>query len=361
VRYLWYDRRADLFRQSHTSHGPIPNLSEEVDVLKPKIRWRGFNLVSMFTDHNDGNFDEADFRWIRDWGFNFVRIPMSYRLWAPHPDVYQIDEGMLEKVDRVIRLGQTYGLHVSLNFHRAPGYCINSGPDEPFDLWHDTSAEQAFAFHWNLFANRYRGIPSKDLSFDLVNEPPAPSEEGMRLEDYERVVRAGVAAIRQADPDRFILCEGHSVGNEPCWNLADLGIGQSCRAYYPSSLTHYRASWVPQTDWPVPVWPEENTSHPDPWNRERLYHHYENWAKLAESGVFVHCGEMGVYKYTPHPVTLAWYRDVLEILSEFQIGWSIWNFRRDFGILDTDRQDVAYEDWHGHKLDRQLLTLLQAY
>ncbi|MCL4520112.1 MAG: glycosyl hydrolase family 5, partial [Firmicutes bacterium] len=57
----------------------------------------------------------------------------------------------------------------------------------------------------------------------------------------------------------------------------------------------------------------------------------------------------------------AWYRDVLEILSEFQIGWSIWNFRRDFGILDTDRQDVAYEDWHGHKLDRQLLTLLQAY
>jgi endoglucanase len=287
---------------------------------------------------------------------------MSYRLWAPHPDPYQIEESMLEKVDRVVRLGETYGLHVSLNFHRAPGYCINPGPDEPFDLWRDQSAVDAFRYHWGLFAKRYHGIPSKALSFDLVNEPPRPTDDGMRLSDYERVVRAGVGTIREGDPDRLILCEGHSVGNEPCWNLADLGIGQSCRGYDPSSVTHYRASWVHRDHWSMPTWPgTETPPHREPASRETLYRHYAEWARLKESGVLVHCGEMGVYKYTPHDVTLAWYRDVLEILEEFGIGWAVWNFRRDFGILDTERSDVAYEDWHGHKLDRELLTLLQAH
>jgi endoglucanase len=39
----------------------------------------------------------------------------------------------------------------------------------------------------------------------------------------------------------------------------------------------------------------------------------------------------------------------------------LWEFRGSFGILDSQRQDVAYEDWHGHKLDREFLKLLQEF
>ena len=42
-----------------------------------------------------------------------------------------------------VELGQRYGLHVSLNFHRAPGYCINNPQREPFVLWSDRRAEDA--------------------------------------------------------------------------------------------------------------------------------------------------------------------------------------------------------------------------
>jgi hypothetical protein len=119
---------------------------------------------------------------------------------------------------------------------------------------------------------------------------------------------------------------------------------------------------VRRDHWAIPSWPErEGEGGGPPWTRERLRDHYARWAELQSRGILVHCGEMGVYKYTPHDVTLAWYRDVLGLLREFGIGWAIWNFRRDFGILDTERTDVAYEDWHGHKLDRQLLTLLQEF
>ena len=29
--------------------------------------------------------------------------------------------------------------------------------------------------------------------------------------------------------------------------------------------------------------------------------------------------------------------------------------------ISTGRKDIEYEDWHGHKLDRKMLTMLQKY
>ncbi len=80
-----------------------------------------------------------------------------------------------------------------------------------------------------------------------------------------------------------------------------------------------------------------------------------------KKGIGVHCGEGGCYSKTPHHVFMAWFSDVMDILKGHGIGYSLWNFRGSFGILDSDRADVEYEDWHGHKLDRKLLTLLQEH
>jgi hypothetical protein len=38
----------------------------------------------------------------------------------------------------------------------------------------------------------------------------------------------------------------------------------------------------------------------------------------------------------------------------------MWNFNGEFGILDSNRSDVQYENWYGHQLDRKLLTMLQS-
>jgi len=50
---------------------------------------------------------------------------------------------------------------------------------------------------------------------------------------------------------------------------------------------------------------------------------------------------------------------VVDILGSNDIGFALWNFRGDFGILNSGRVDVDYEDWHGHKLDRKLLDLIR--
>jgi endoglucanase len=322
-------------------------------------RWRGFNLLEMFYVASDGNWREDDFRWMAEWGFDFVRLPLCYTHWIEDDDPVKIAEAGLAKVDRAVELGRRHGLHVCLNFHRGPGYSVNREREEPFNLWKDQAALDAFILHWRTFAERYKGIAGSEVSFNLINEPAEPVA-AMTREDHERVVRATAKAIRAADPDRLIIADGVQWASIPCPELADLGIAQSCRAYAPSRVSHYKASWAGGENWEEPVWPGVK-EWGRVWDRGALEEFYRPWAALASQGVGVHCGEGGAYNRTPHPVLLAWLRDVLEILKGHNIGYALWNFRGSFGILDSQRPDVEYEDFHGHKLDRKLLELLQEH
>ena len=331
-------------------------------------RWRGFNLIERYSLDASAAFAEDDFRWIGGWGFDFVRLPLNYTHWITADDPFQIEEngpGMAQ-VDRAVELGERYRLHVCLNLHRAPGYCVNAARREPFDLWRDPEAAAAFCLHWQTLARRYHGIGSERLSFDLLNEPPHPwpyFTGRFSRRRHERVMRRAVDAIREVDPARRIIIDGLNYGRRPCPELADLpGVAQSCRAYEPFELSHYRADWVPRGgQWGCPAWPLRRDHFGRRWTRERLEKIYAPWVDLLGGGVGVHCGEAGCYRHTPHAVFLAWFRDVLEVLTGHGIGWALWNFRGPFGVLDSERADVRYDEWRGHALDRKLLEVLRRF
>lgn len=86
-----------------------------------------------------------------------------------------------------------------------------------------------------------------------------------------------------------------------------------------------------------------------------------SWKRLVDSGVGVMVGEWGAYRHTPHDVVLRWARDQLSLWKEAGIGWALWNFRGSFGILDSNRADVKYEDFRGHRLDARFLALLREF
>lgn len=342
-------------------------------------RWRGFNLLDLFQamPPRSGRYpapvSEDELRWIRDWGFNFIRIPMDYWFWIDTDwrvtrkltpeDVMKIKEEALEPVDRIVDLGSKFGLHVSLNLHRAPGYCINGAEREPFVLWSDSRAEDAFVYHWDMFAKRYRGVSEFDLSFNLLNEAPKPKDGYMKESDYTRVMTMAANKIRETSPKRVIIVDGLDVGNRVAEELVPSGVAQSVHAYWPGQISHYRASWVDKdSTFPDPAWPvlsaEDGSVR---MGRQHLEDRYAPWADLARRGVGVHCGECGCFNRTPHPVFLSWFEDVLTILERYNIGFALWNFGGTFGVLDSGRADVAYEDWYGRKLDRKLLALMQKH
>jgi endoglucanase len=344
----------------------------------PLPMWKGFNLLDFFSpdpSRSRGGTTEDHFRWMADWGFDFVRLPIAYPNYLQFDrsqkidgdEVYQLDEYRIEMIDRLVTMAHRYHMHVSLNLHRAPGYCINAGFEEPFNLWTDEDALDAFCFHWQVWARRYKGLSSKEISFDLVNEPSMRenlNDQHSRLSPvpgalYRKVVQAAAMTIRNQNPGHLIIADGNNVGNSPIPEILDLGIAQSCRGYNPGLISHYKAPWANKDPdhMPEPSWPGKSGD--QVLDRNMLEKYYRPWIELAEKGTGVHCGECGCWNKTPHAVFLAWFSDVLDILGKNRIGFALWNFSGDFGVLDSGRTDTAYEDWHGHKLDRKMLELLQ--
>jgi aryl-phospho-beta-D-glucosidase BglC (GH1 family) len=491
----------------------VPVEADEPAALPPATadnlpRWRGFNLTEKFhRDWRNGPFLESDFQWIHELGFNFVRLPMDYRVWIEGNDWTKFDEKVLEEIDQAVDWGGRYGIHVSINFHRAPGYTV-AKPPESKSLWTDAETQQICAAHWAMFARRYRELDNRRLSFNLFNEPAGVDEQA-----YVDVVRKIVAAIRREDPDRLIISDGLDYGQRPAMALAKLGLAQATRGYVPMDISHHQASWAGGTpDDPTPVWPRPSAQGmlysphkpempkeskaplilhgPFPkkatlrlrvavvsfratlvvygdgealWTKEFVcgpgkgewqkavflseWNVYQNiynrdytmpipagvrrleirltggdWLRLAQlgiacpgreedvlpllsewgerpavvrysphsnegpfvcdktqnrqwlaatmiapwkqaeaAGIGVFVGEFGCYNKTPHDVALRWLEDSLANWQQAGWGWALWNFRGPFGILDSGREDVEYEDFHGHKLDRKMLALLQRY
>ncbi|WP_343305794.1 cellulase family glycosylhydrolase [Chitinophaga niabensis] len=340
--------------------------------------WKGFNLLDFFSPKPAGTANkttEDHFRWMRDWGFDFVRIPVAYPSYLAFDrnkqitpeEVYNIDEQRVEEIEKLVVMAHRYNMHVSLNLHRAPGYCINAGFHEPYNLWKDEEALKAFCFHWNYWAKRFKGVSEKKISFDLLNEPAMREDmndqhskmSAVPGEVYRKVAQAAAIAIRKENPSRLIIADGNNVGTSVIPEIVDLDIAQSCRGYYPGIISHYKAPWANKDpeNLPEPKWPGQVGN--AYLSREMLEKHYQPWIDLVKKGVGVHCGECGCWNKTPHAVFLAWFGDVLDILQSNKIGFGLWEFSGDFGVLNSRRADVQYEDWYGQKLDRKLLTLLQ--
>jgi len=344
-------------------------------------RWRGFNLLDYFgafpSKGSGSKSTKDDFKWMVDWGFDFVRLPMAYPRYinfepgknVSPADILNINEKVVDEIQELVFQAQESGLHVSINLHRAPGFCINAGFHEPYNLWNDQEAQDAFYFHWEMWGNRFKNVSSKKISFDLVNEPCMREDMNDQFSKssavpgatYRKVALAAANAIRKSNPDHLVIADGNSGGSNVIPEISDLDIAQSCRGYFPHYISHYRAPWVYKNpdDAPKAVWP--GVMDGKSFSRKNLEEFYQPWIDLVKQGVGVHCGECGCYRETPHEVFLAWFGDVLDILTENQIGYALWNFRGDFGVLDSGRKDVEYEEWYGHKLDRKMLELLKKH
>jgi endoglucanase len=331
--------------------------------------WKGFNLQEKFTHKPDEWMDiapewgaknepfrESDFAAIRELGFNYVRLPMSYKCWCEEDDWYKLKENHLKEIDQAVEWGKQYGLHVCINFHRSPGYTINDVVFKPqykekTSVWDDEETLKACAFHWKHFAERYKGIPNSRISFNLFNEPTGTTEE-----KHDRVIRYLVSEIRSVDPERLIAIDGYNFS--PSQTLVDLKIAQCARGYTPGVVTHYKAAWAFSPLNTVPAWPMKDDKG-ELWDRQRLVKHFQPWKDIESRGVGVYVGEFGVYNKTPHDVALAFLKDNLELWKENKWGYAMWCFRGSFGVADSGRSDVKYENYKGMKLDRKMVEIIK--
>jgi endoglucanase len=360
-------RRTFLQLSATATAGLLLPSARAANTAAPQLqipRWRGFNLTELAGGKRGQRYRRQDFQWMADWGFNFARLPCSYWAWSTKEKWHAIDDKALAPLDEAIGFGLKHGIHLNLCLHRIPGYCVNEGklePDQLLDGPRDGQrrALEAAIHHWRTLAQRYQSVPATRLSFDLLNEPPFLTDHVR----YVEVCRALIAAIREISPDRIITVDGADLGQTPVLPLLDARVVQSTRGYLPKMVSHHTATWVPAHEFESfekPAWPMTDAKGVV-WDREKLRTELiAKWQPLTTAGAPVHVGEWGCFNQTPHEVALAWMGDLLALWKEAGWGWALWNLRGAFGVVDSGRPDVAYEDFQGHKLDRKMLALLQA-
>jgi endoglucanase len=323
----------------------------------------GFNFQWMFSwreGHLPEPADEKALDFMADLGFDFVRVTTDYRFWTKGFDYFHPDESMFGYLDGYLQACRSRGLHMCLNQHRAPGYCINRIDLEKHSLWTDVEAQDAFVFLWETFARRYKDVPSSALSFNLLNEPPDIGRRGMTRENHAAVMRRTTAAIRAIDPDREVVVDGLYGGGVAVPELADLGVIHSGRGYTPMPVTHYQANWWSgAAGLPVPVYPGTPWDG-QTWDKEALRRFYQPWRDVQAQGVTVHIGEFGCFNKTPNDVAMRWFTDLFGLYKEFGWGFAVWGFEGAFGIIRHGRPGAVYEDYKGYPVDRALLDLILA-
>ena len=339
-------------------------------------RWRGFNLLGMFRwtdstkaqDREDmrspGRYSEEQFKWIAEWGFNFVRLPMDYRNFLVSTnDWTTFKEASFRKVDEAVGFGRKYGVHVQLCLHRAPGFTCLGWDPEPTHLATDAESQRLFFALWREFARRYRGCPNREVSFNPLNEP---GRKAFTEAQFNQVFGDCVKAIHAADPDRFVMLDGMATASTPALAFKDVPLtGQAFRGYVPHAITHYGTFYVAQPprepDWPIDPKLLTEAGENYRWLFRSPEEACDAYKPLQDAGYPVMIGEFGCHSAIRHETCLKWMEHCLKLWQKRNLGWALWNLDGDFGILDSGRKDVAYEKFRGHLLDRKMLDLLQKY
>ena len=284
---------------------------------------------------------------------------MDYRVWtvgtayrAPTPDV-------LASLDAYLAACRARGIHLSINVHRAPGYCITGQELEVHDLWHDERRAGG------LRARSGRRSPGTSSASRRTRCRSTCSTShrssacaGSRASSTRTSCAARSTAVRGIDPDRPIVIDGLDGGNLAMPELGDLGLVHSGRGYAPYPVSHWGADWWQGwREGDAPRWPGV-VYQGRAWDRDDLRAFYEPWRAVERAGTPIHIGEFGCYNRTPNEDALRWFGDLLELFREFGWGFALWQFEGPFGIVGHGREGARFESRDGYLVDVELLDLL---
>lgn len=298
----------------------------------------------------------ADMALIKAMGFDHVRLSVN-----PQPFMDAARRGASAEyfgyLDAAMKEILDAGLAIELDMH----------PESDFkERLKDDEFVPRFTEFWRQVAQRYSSWDPELVFFEILNEPEM--RDAYRWYGIEAKI---AAAIRRAAPAHTIIAAGarwddddDMVFLEP---LPDPNVIYVFHFYEPHIFTHQGATWgAYYWHWlkslHYPSQPENAaqvaTLVPDA--RERLQvirygqDHWDaarieaeinqaaDWAKQRHVPLI--CNEFGVFREFSEPADrAAWIKDVHTALERHDIGWAMWDYSGNFGVV-TKKEGKATPD-----------------
>ena len=156
-----------------------------------------------------------DINFIKKIGFNTVRVPLDWRLFAEPGDSVEASDRLDGEgwalLDRLVQWCHAAGLRVIVDLHAAPGGQTgvnhDNGPGFPLTFYVPQYRRMTIAM-WQKIAAHYRDETAV-LGYDLLNEPISPYSDVAYLNPrLEPLYRDIVADIRSVDRNHAVLLGG---------------------------------------------------------------------------------------------------------------------------------------------------------
>lgn len=171
--------------------------------------------------YRENYFTEADAQYIRQQGYNSIRIPFNARLFLTASG--EIAETNFYLLDNAIKWCKKHDLYVWLDMHGAPGGQTGANIDDSVgdvpNLYMVPEYWQQALKLWQFIAKRYADEPAV-AGYDLLNEPIRPQTGSLQNFDYllpklSQFYTEAIAIIRQVDQRHMFSLEGYHWASDP--------------------------------------------------------------------------------------------------------------------------------------------------
>ncbi len=338
----------------------VRNQSEvcKTDILNSQknhfIIHRGINISHWLSQNhyklNPGSFQftEQDVVFIKDSGFDHIRIPID------EDNLFNMDGDKIlsafHELHNAIEWCKDKQLKVIIDLHSLRSHSFNS---EHNPLWDNIIQKEKFVQIWLSLSSELCTYSTELLAYELLNEPVAEETSS-----WNELIAMTLIELRKNEPFRTVII-GSNMWQSPLsipeleFPDNDNNIILSFHFYTPFMLTHYRAAWTKIGIYDGLIcYPGQlidsidliNTSLStiDEIEKHNGYYTFENLKQtLNEAIQFAHlhnlplyCGEFGCLPTVPRKMRLNWYKDVKMIFEEFDIAWTVWDYKGGFAIFN---------------------------
>ena len=311
--------------------------------------------------------DAADIALMAKLGFDNVRLSIDATPLEGRPHGADgLNAEFLGRLDNAVDTMLADGLAVTIDLH----------PESSYKEKVRTTSEgvDRLVMLWRRLAAHYATRDPERVFFEIMNEPEVS-------DPYRWAgIQAGVAAaIREAAPKNTIIATGPNYSDiqdlltqQP---LADGNVIYNFHFYDPHEFTHQGAGWgsawwiythgipYPATESSMPDLVKEVPDAAarfqlerywlDHWDAHRIRLTIDEAAAWGKTnGVPLICNEFGVFReQVDEQSRMNWIRDVRTALEADGIGWAMWDYRGNFGV-------VWKEDGQAAKVDGKVVAAL---
>jgi len=328
--------------------------SETLALRRAQTLTHGINASGWFggwgdySPHHTSTYITAqDLHAMHAMGIRYIRFPLDPVLLTQGGILSAHKTAIWKRIDDALDLAMNEGLAIDLVVFPTDDYKRQLASQDGADR---------FLMLWQVLARHFADRDPDRFFFELMNESEV--QDSYRWAGLQNAV---VAAIRAIDTRHTILASGAHYDSiedllaiEP---LADPNVIYTFHFYEPYAFTHQGASWG-STEWnyykdiPYPATPAQLEAQlkavPGDLARYRLFlYAAAGWNRTAISqrlafpaawartrNVPLVCNEFGAFRDTAPPDSRSRYlTDVRSALEENGIGWAMWDWSGNFGLV----------------------------